>query len=301
MIVPLFFGVLLNSFFPQVLDIGGLTTSLSRGSSTLIAAFLLCMGAGIDLKVVPTALKKGTAITLSKFGLAVIIGLSINYFFAEKGCLGLSALAIIAGMSNSNGGLFAALVGKSGDESDIGSIAIMSLNDGPFLTMMALGLSGIANFPVLSIVSFVIPLIIGMVLGNLDAELKTFLQTGGFVLIPFFAFSLGAGLHLNNIYEAGFAGILLGVLTTFVGGFFNILADRSAGGTGIAGAAASSVAGNAVATPAALALADPSLLPFVNAATSQIAAAVVTTAILTPLLTEYVIRNRKYSARDLNS
>jgi 2-keto-3-deoxygluconate permease len=129
-----------------------------------------------------------------------------------------------------------------------------------------------------------------MTLGNLDDELREFLQKGGFVLIPFFAFSLGASLSFHNILAAGFAGILLGIITTFIGGFFNILADRYVGGTGIAGASASSVAGNAVATPAALALADPTLSIFVKDATSQIAAAVVTTAILTPILTEYISR-----------
>jgi 2-keto-3-deoxygluconate permease len=75
-----------------------------------------------------------------------------------------------------------------------------------------------------------------------------------------------------------------------------VMADRAVGGTGISGAAASSTAGNAVATPAAIALIDPSLAPIVNVATSQIAAAVVTTIILTPILTQLVakkVRNKK--------
>jgi 2-keto-3-deoxygluconate permease len=290
MIVPLFLGVTINSLFPQILNIGGLTTALARGSSTLIAAFLLCMGAGINLKAVPLAAKKGAAITFSKFVLGLLIGVGVMYFFGEKRFLGLSSLAIIAGMTNSNGGLFAALASEFGDETDIGSIAIISMNDGPFLTMIALGTSGLANFPILSIVSVILPLLVGIILGNLDEDLRKFLLKGGFVLIPFFAFSLGAALDFNTIFQAGISGILLGVLCTVLGGFFNILADRFVGGTGVAGAAASSTAGNAVATPAALALADPSLSPYVEVATSQIAAAVVTTIILTPILTQFVVK-----------
>jgi 2-keto-3-deoxygluconate permease len=156
--------------------------------------------------------------------------------------------------------------------------------------MIALGTAGIASMPLLPLIGVILPLLIGVLLGNLDEQLRDFLLKGGMVLIPFFAFSLGAGLDFNTIVKAGLPGILLGVITTFLGGIFNILADRAVGGSGICGAAASSTAGNAVATPAAIALIDPSMLPLVNVATSQIAAAVVTTIILTPILTQVVYK-----------
>jgi 2-keto-3-deoxygluconate permease len=293
MIIPLFIGVLLNTFFPGVLNIGGLTTSLAHGSGPLIAAFLLCMGAGINFRSAPKALKKGVTVTFSKFLIGALLGIAVAKMFGENGLFGLSSLAIISAMTNSNGGLYAALAGEFGDETDVGAIAILSVNDGPFLTMIALGAAGIASLPVLPMIGVILPLLIGVVLGNLDKELKDFLVKGGMVLIPFFAFSLGAGLNLNTIIQAGLPGILLGVMTTFLGGFFNIVSDRMVGGTGICGAAASSTAGNAVATPAAIALVDPSLQPLVNAATSQVAAAVVTTIIFTPVLTQLVAKHIK--------
>ena len=293
MIVPLFIGVLLNTFFPGVLKIGSLTTSLATGSGALIAAFILCMGAGIRFRSAPKALKKGVAVTFTKFLIGALLGIAVARFLGPNGLFGLSALAIIAAVTNCNGGLFAALAGEFGDETDVGAIAVLSVNDGPFLTMIALGVAGLATIPLIPLVGVIIPLLIGVILGNLDEELRKFLLTGGMVLIPFFAFSLGAGLNFTTIIEAGLPGILLGVITTFVGGIFNIIADRAVGGTGIAGAAASSTAGNAVATPAALALVDPSIIPLVPVATSQIAAAVVTTIILTPVLTQFVAKQAK--------
>jgi 2-keto-3-deoxygluconate permease len=293
MIIPLFIGVILNTFSPGVLNIGGLTTSLAKGSGALIAAFLLCMGAGIKFKSAPKALKKGVAVTFTKFFVGALLGIAVARFLGPNGLFGLSALAIIAAVTNSNGGLYAALAGEFGDETDVGAIAILSVNDGPFLTMIALGIAGLASMPLLPLVGVILPLLIGLILGNLDEDLRKFLLNGGMVLIPFFAFSLGAGLNFNTIIEAGLPGILLGVITTFFGGIFNILSDRAVGGTGIAGAAASSTAGNAVATPAALALVDPSIASLVPVATSQIAAAVVTTIILTPILTQFVAKRIK--------
>ncbi len=294
MVVPLLIGVFINSFFPGLLEIGGLTTALANGSATLIGAFLVCMGAGISLQSAKLSLKKGVSITFSKFIIGTAIGVLVAYYFEENGLFGLSALAIIAGMTNTNGGLFAALAGEFGDESDVGAIAIISLNDGPVLTMIALGTAGLASFPLLSFVGVILPLIFGMILGNLDPDMKKFLLQGGFLLIPFFAFSLGAGLNLTTILEAGLPGIVLGLFTTFIGGFFNIMADRLVGGSGVSGAAASSTAGNAVATPAAIALADPQLAPMVNVATSQVAAAVITTIICTPILTNFISKTKQF-------
>lgn len=286
MVIPLILGAIFNTFLPGILNIGGFTTPLFKdGATALIGAFLFCMGAGIRIKAAPKVLKKGIAITFSKFIVALVIGLIVAKFFGENGIWGLSAVAIIAAMSNTNGGLYAALAGEYGDETDVGAIAIISMNDGPFLTMVALGAAGLANIPYIALIAVITPILIGMILGNLDDDMRVFLTKGGPVLIPFFAFALGAGLELDSLVKAGLPGVLLGIMTTFIGGIFNILSDKAVGGSGVAGAAASSTAGNAVATPHALALADPAMISLANAATPLVAASTVTTAILTPILT----------------
>ena len=288
-IIPMLVGCALNSICPGVLQIGGVTTGLATGTSTLLGAFFLCMGASLSIKAAPAALKVGAVVTLSKLIVSMAIGLVVSKFF-HNDLLGLSSLAIIAGMSNSNGGLYAALTNTYGDSADRGAITVVSLNDGPFFTMIALGTAGLANVPLMALVAAIVPQVIGVILGNLDAALKELLEASSSVILLLLAFSLGCGMKFSQIVEGGIGGILLGVITVIIGGAVTVFFDRITKGSGIAGAAISSVAGNAVATPIAIAESDPTIYAAASAATPQIAAAVIVTAILCPFFTAFVSR-----------
>jgi 2-keto-3-deoxygluconate permease len=56
------------------------------------------------------------------------------------------------------------LLENFGDETDVGSIAVLSINDGPFLTMIALGTAGLATIPLNSLIGVLIPIIWGIAL-----------------------------------------------------------------------------------------------------------------------------------------
>jgi 2-keto-3-deoxygluconate permease len=101
------------------------------------------------------------------------------------------------------------------------------------------------------------------------------------------AFTLGQTINLSSVVTAGVPGILLGITVVAVTGLVCIAADKLLGGSGIAGAAASSTAGNSAVVPQSIAMADKSYLPIAAAATVQVSASVIVTAILTPLLTSW--------------
>ena len=186
---------------------------------------------------------------------------------------------------------FMSLAGTFGDDTDIAAQAILNINDGPFLTLVAVGASGMADIPLQSILCAVAPILVGLILGNLDKDIADFLKPGLNVLIPFFAFCLGAGISLGNLVTGGLSGILLGVICVAWSGLFCILADKFIlKRPGYAGAALSSAAGNCVATPAAVAVAAPAFEPYVESATAQCAAAVIVTVLLVPLVTTWAAK-----------
>lgn len=324
MVVPLLAGALLNTIdqlhLPLIMDflkglgvaanadgnyeflkIGGFTQALFKdGALTLCALFLFCAGSQMNLRVGGKALKKGVLLTTSKYLAGFIVGMVWGMLSDPvHGFLGLSTMAIIAAMTNGNGGMFAALTGQYGNRSDVGATAVLSLNDGPFFTLMALGMMG-ANFPLIAFVAVLLPILIGMILGNLDNEIRTFLAAGESLVIPFFAFALGAGMNLASFFnpEVVGAGIVLAVMTVILSGgamvlTFKLFREKSF----IAPWAEASTAGNAVATPAAIAAAatvaaGSGLMTaseaevyqgLVAVASAQISIATITTALLVPI------------------
>ena len=332
MVVPLMVGALLNTIdqmhIPIVMDfvkwlgatptadgnyeflrIGGFSEALFKtGAFTLIALFLFCAGSQMNLRVGGIALKKGIALTASKYltglGIGVLFGLVFDPF---SGFLGLSTLAIIAAMTNGNGGMYAALTGQYGNRSDVGAVSVLSLNDGPFFTLMSLGLLG-SQFPIVAFIAVLLPIGLGMLVGNLDEDMRKFLAPGEILPVPFFAFALGANMNFATFLNAEVvgAGLLLGIMTVlFTGGagilVFKLMKEKSY----IAPVAEASTAGNAVATPAAIAAsagaaASAGMMSateaaqyaaIANIATLQISISVLTTAILCPI---FVIIVDKY-------
>lgn len=290
MVVPLLLGSLINTLFPEALQIGGLTTALfsSAGVSTLLGAQLFCMGTSLQVKDMPKVLKRGGILLASKFAIGALLGIIIGKLFGMEGIFGLTTLAIISAVTNSNGSVYLTLMGNYGDEADCGCFPLLALNDGPFFTLVALGASGLANIPLMSLLAAIIPILLGMLLGNLDKGLRELFSPMGTAIIPLIGFALGAGIDLSSIIKGGFPGVVLGLTTVFLGGFFILFFDRVVGRRpGYAAWAVSTTAGNAIGVPAAVAIIDTAWEPFVASATVQVAASTVITCILAPLITSW--------------
>src|SRR5579864_2637830 len=240
MVVPLFTGMVINTFFPNLLKIGGFTQALSDvGYPTILGMYLFTVGTKMTLNAAPRMLKRGFGIMAAKVGVATLIAVSVGKFFGGD-IFGYSTLALLVAMSDTNGGMFMALTSVMGDKEDAGTYVPQSIETGPFLTMVILVGAGLANIPWLTIVSVIAPIAAGALLGNLDDDIREFFGSREPLIVPFMGFTLGQTINLGNVVQGGIAGIGLGLFVLVVTGFVCIVADKLLGGRGIAGAAASS-------------------------------------------------------------
>jgi 2-keto-3-deoxygluconate permease len=294
MICPLLLGTVINTFFPTFgKTLGSYTFAMMTGALPIIAVFFFCLGATIDVKMTPYILKKGAALLATKWICGVVACLIVSHFIPTDAVVkagfftGLSVLAVVCSINDTNGGLYMALLGQYGRYEDAAAYSVMCIEGGPFLTMLTLGLTGLAAFPLTSFVGTILPLMLGVLLGNLDPDMRTFLTPGATLLIPFFAFTLGNALSLKMVFQSGLLGICLGVAVVVFTGTFLILSDRLTGGTGVCGVAAAATAGVSASVPISIAAINKSFVPLVPSATALTATSILVTALLVPLVTSW--------------
>ena len=274
-IVPMLIGVLANTFIPNVLEIGGFTSGMFKtGTACLLGMFLLLNGASIDVKKIGMPLYKGCTLSLMKFVVGIFLGLLVAKIGGAAGFCGITSMAMIAGITNSAGGLYLGLAQQYGDETDAGAISILSLNDGPFFTMIAMGTAGMAS-------------IIGIIWGNLDKTFRKVAADAMPIITFFMMIPIGAGMSLKSIALGGVGGVVLAIISALSAFLFYFLFQLTLpkNKRNAMGAAIGTTAANATSVPASLAEVDPAWQSAASTATAQLAVAAIVTAFTAPIIT----------------
>lgn len=296
MLVPLVLGSVVGTFAPGFLDLGNFTTALFRDSALpLIGVLIFATGMQITLRTSGPVLATSGVLLLTKSIIPATLVVLLGTVVGIEGILGVSILALLVSMDNSNGGIWLAFTGRYGRERDRGAYIASAVNDGPFFSLLFLGAAGLADIPYTLLLAAVIPLLLGIVAGNLDPRWTEVMRPVPNIVIPFFAFALGTGIDLGNVVTGGLSGIVVGVVavllsgtTTYLGYRFLLRRGKESG----LGIASATTAGNAIATPAIVGAADPTFAPYVEVATAQVASAVLVSAILAPMLAAWVLKRQ---------
>lgn len=299
-IVPLLLAIAINTLFPEILKIGGPATALLKeGNQAMMGLFLIVCGSSINFKQAGAPLYKGSVMLIMKFIVGGGIGWIVGSMFGVAGVLGLTPFALISALTSSNSSLYIALASEYGNASDTGAISIFCIKDGPFVTMVAMGMTGLASIPWQQIVAMILPLLVGAIWGNFDKNFRELCSQAQPLVIIFMSFAIGANTSVSTILQAGLSGILLGFLALLVGiGYFfvyNLLLKKKTP----LGAVLGTVAANSALTPGIVAAADPSLAKYADIATAQCATASIITLLIAPFIVAYFDKwLKKHYAKD---
>lgn len=285
-VVPMFLASILNTFVPGFLQVGPMTAAISskEGLNALIDVTLVAVGSQLTFKRLELALKRGIVLLLAKWLTAIVLGYLFFKFFGRDGFLGISALAFIAAISNQNNSLFIGIISDYGDEYDVASAAITAIISVPIFTFLTLSMLGIADITPTSILDLSLPLLAGVVLGNVDKNFCEFLAGTQKYIMPFLGFAIGAGIDLMAILTGGLAGLVLSFLTVGAAFVISLPADIFINKRpGWAAISTYTAAGNSVIVPTLVANLDPSWQAYENLAAAQLGTVVIMTSLLVPL------------------
>ena len=302
-IVPLILGMLINTMFPLIFEIGGPFGALFKnGNQALMGVFLMVCGALIKINQIGEPLYKGTLLLVLKLVLGGLAAWGFSYAFGNKGILGLTPFALFCALPSNNSGLYLALSAEYGNETDIGAVSVLSLKNGPFGSMIIMGLSGQANIPLKDLMGVVLPILIGFIWGNLDEEFKKICAKMSPVIMFLMTFSIGANSNPNNLLNSGVSGLLLALISIVLGIIIQYIYNLFLKKKTPLGVAMGASAANSAATPALIAASDPVYAPQVATVTAQCATASIVTMLVVPVLVNFYSKKimKKELAKEQN-
>lgn len=291
LLVPMLLAALMNTFFPNFFtNLGGVSEAVftTSGLNYVIGAACFCSGAGIDIKRLSIVFKKQGMLMLVKTIICLVVGFLYIQFFGMSGILGISAMALITAICSTNPSLYLALEQDYGTQDDMNAFGLVGLFCVPAYPMLVFSIAQSTPIDWTPILSTLIPIILGIIVGNLDKKMAKFLTPGVLVLTPFMGWVFGAGINLFDAVQSGFQGIILTIV------FYVLLAptmllfeQRILHEDGVSSLAVTSIAGMSVSVPALIANSAPEFGMYVDSATAQVALGVVITSIITPILVRW--------------
>lgn len=292
-LVPMLCTALINTVFPEALQVGGITTKLfsTYGTQVFIGALLFLAGAQFRVRDVPKALCRGGILLLGKVIIAVCLTVCFLRFFGPSGVLGISALAFCIAMLSLNPGTFLAVASEHGDSIDPPGFGLYNLVVVPAVPAVVLGVLDGAAFDYMGIVTTLVPFLLGMLLGNLDEDLRKLFAGATRPMLFFAGCDFGAAVNLLDAVRSGLSGLVLSGIYILCCGFGLLLVDRKLlRQPGYASASLSCIAGASVSMPPLVAEVLPQYAPYVESATAQIACGVVLTTVFSCFFTQWVLK-----------
>lgn len=303
LLIPMLISALFATFLPNIFKIGGMTEAFftTKGINYIVGLICFCSSAALDFEKIKKVMRKQGSILLVKIILCFAFSFLFFRLFGMEGVWGISAIAFTTTICSLNPSLYLALVSDYGTESDKAAFGVTGLLCVPAFPMLVYSVSKASNVDWMPVVSVLIPIVIGILIGNLDKELGKFFSAAVPILTPFMGWAFGAGINLISAFKAGLEGVILTIIFYVI--CFPLIwlfETKVLKEDGITTFGISSIAGLSVSVPTLIAAADPNVADIASVAVAQIAFGVVLTSIITPILTDKYAKKHNIQKKTLN-
>lgn len=294
LLVPMVVSALINTINPEFFHIGGITEALLGADSMpfLIGLISFFSGVAIETSNLRILLKRHGVLALSKIIWVIIVSLIYMSLFGQDGILGISAVALTVALSGINPSLYVSIVNNYGNKIDEAAYGIFGIFSAPFLPVLVYSIQGTGNIDWMPVISTLLPLILGILLGMMDSNFRKVFHNGVGLLIPVIGWKIGQGMNLLQVLDSGISGIILTIL------FYILLIplitiDRNVlKNDGIVGIGMNATPGTAASFPLIIGLSNPEIMPYMRGAAAQLVTVTIITAFLTPILSKQLyLRN----------
>lgn len=301
MFVPLIIGAIITTICQGIFNFdlwGTLGNPMkdmfsSSGQMRIIGLMLFCTGTQLKLSDMKEALHRSVLLILVRLGVAYLLCALFYMAFGYEGFPGISFLAFVCAVTSANAALYMGIISPFGDKADKASFGIMLICSMPLLPLLFLGFYGEAGFgeaQVMQIVSLIIPFILGMVLGDLDEDIREVFAGGNAIILPFLGFEFGSTINLIEAFKMIPQGLLLSVIYFIVVITPSYLFERTVlHRPGYASFASGSLAGVALVVPSMAAASNAAFEPYVTSTVAVLAFVLAVTNILCPFMVKYIL------------
>lgn len=265
----------------------------STGQMLLIGLMLFCTGTQLKLGELKDALRRGVVLIIVRLVVAYLLCALFYLIFGLDGFWGISFLVFTCAVTSANAALYMGIISPFGDNSDKASFGIMLIFSMPMLPLLFFAFysnGGITTANIMQVISLLIPFVLGMILGNLDKDIKKVFAGGNAIILPFLGFEFGSTINLVEAVKKIPQGLLLSVIFFIIVIVPSYLVERFImKRPGYASVASGSLAGVALSIPSMVD--QVTFGSYVTDAIAILAFVLAITNILCPFLTRW---NNKY-------
>ncbi len=302
MFVPLIIGAVITTICQGLLNfdlwetLGNPMKDMfsSSGQMLIIGLMLFCTGTQLKMSDIKDAMHRGVLLILVRLGVAYALCALFYALFGFDGVLGISFLAFVCAVTSANAALYMGIISPFGDKADKASFGIMLICSMPLLPLLFLGFYGESGFgeaQVMQIVSLIIPFILGMILGNMDEDIRKVFAGGNAIILPFLGFEFGSTINLIEAFKMIPQGLMMSVLYFVIVITPSYIFERTVlHRPGYASFASGSLAGVALVIPSMAAASNTALEPYVNSSVAILAFVLAITNILCPFMVKYILK-----------